>query len=88
MLIFFSEFMWIVLYGLSILVGLICDDLNSSTTSFIILGVAGLEFSVGFLILLLFRNTNNSYYLTKKEVNSSTSNTNPINSLLTNQINF
>jgi NADH:ubiquinone oxidoreductase subunit K len=65
-----------------------CDDLNSSTTSFLILGVAGLEFSIGFLILLLFRNTNNSYYLTKKETNSLKSNTNPLNTLITNQINF
>jgi len=88
MLIFFSEFMWIVLYGLSILVGLINDDLNSTTISFLILGVAGLEFSLGFLILLLFRNTNNSYYITKKEVHSNKLNLNPINQILTTQINF
>jgi len=80
--------MWIVLYSLSILVGLINDDLNASTLSFLILGVAGLEFSIGFLILLLFRNTNNSYYLTKKEVSMNKSHANPINQLITNQINF
>jgi len=88
MLIFFSEFMWVVLYSLAILVGLINDDLNSSSISFLILGVAGLEFSLGFLILLLFRNTNNSYYLTKKETASNKSTLNPINQFFINQINF
>jgi len=73
---------------MSILVGLLNDDLNSSTLSFLILGVAGLEFSVGFLILLLFKNTNNSYYLTKKDGGLSKANTNPLNQLVFNQINF
>jgi NADH:ubiquinone oxidoreductase subunit K len=88
MLIFFSEFMWIILYSLSILVGVLTDDLNSSSISFLILGVAGLEFSIGFLILLLFRSTNESYFLTKKELASNKSNLNTINRLITNQVNF
>ena len=33
-------------------------------------------------------NTNNSYYLTKKEVSMNKSHANPINQLITNQINF
>jgi NADH:ubiquinone oxidoreductase subunit K len=80
--------MWIILYSLSVLIGTLSDDLNSTSLSFLILGVAGLEFSVGFLILLLFRNTNESYFLTKKELSSNKSNLNTINRLITNQINF
>lgn len=88
MLVFFSELMWISLYTLSIFVGMLCDDLNSTSMSFLILGVAGLEFSLGFLLLLLFKNTNNSYFLTKKEGASNKGNLNPINKIVFNQINF
>jgi hypothetical protein len=69
-------------------VGVISDDLNSTSTSFLILGVAGLEFSIGFLLLLLFRNTNDSYFLTKKDLTSNKFQLNPINKLLTTHINF
>jgi len=71
-----------------VIVGVISDDLNSTSTSFLILGVAGLEFSIGFLLLLLFRNTNDSYFLTKKDLTSNKFQLNPINKLLTTHINF
>jgi hypothetical protein len=88
MLIFFSELVWVILYTLTILVGLINDDLNATSLSFLLLGVAGLEFSLGFLILLLFKNTNSSYFLTKGEAVHSKSHLHSINKLVGSQINF
>jgi NADH:ubiquinone oxidoreductase subunit K len=39
------------------------DDLNLLSTSIFILGLAGLEYSVGILLLILFKNLNNTLEL-------------------------
>ena len=62
-LLFYSEITWLVLYCFSILVASINDDINLMTNTFFILGLAGLEFSFGFLLLILFKNFNISLNL-------------------------
>lgn len=62
-LLFYSEITWLVLYTMSVLVASINDDLNLMTNTFFILGLAGLEFSFGFLLLILFKSFNVSLIL-------------------------
>ena len=62
-LLFYSEITWLTLYCFSILVASINDDINLMSNTFFILGLAGLEFSFGFLILILFKNFNLSLSL-------------------------
>jgi len=62
-LLFYSELTWLVLYTLSILLGSINDDLNLVSLTFFILSLAGLEFSVGFLLIILFKSFNTSLKL-------------------------
>lgn len=57
-LLIYSEITWITLFCYTILIGSIIDDLNSFTLSFFILGLASIEFCVGFLLIILFRNLN------------------------------
>ncbi len=72
-LLFYSEITWLTLYCFSILVASINDDLNLMSNTFFILGLAGLEFSFGFLLLILFKNFNISLNLSDKEKNLSQS---------------
>ena len=62
-ILFFSELIWLVLYVMSILLGAIYCDITLLSTSFFILGVAGLEFSLGMLLAILYKNTNESLNL-------------------------
>lgn len=79
-LLFYSEVTWLVLYCFSTLVASINNDINIMSNTFFILGLAGLEFSFGFLLLILFKNFNISlnlinsknlsqYYLNSKNIN-------------------
>lgn len=47
--------MWIILYVLSLLYGSINDDINLYSISFFLLALAGLEFSFGLLLVVLFK---------------------------------
>ena len=51
----YSEIMWIVLYVLTLVYGNINDDINLYSLSFFLLALAGLEFSFGLLIVVLFK---------------------------------
>lgn len=62
-LVFYSELIWIILYCYVLLESAINDDLNLLSTSIFILGLAGLEYSVGILLLMLFKNLNNTLEL-------------------------
>lgn len=61
-LLFLSELAWVFLYTYTILISGFTDDLTLLTLSFFILGLAGLEFSLGFILVILvnffFKNTN------------------------------
>ena len=59
------------MYCFTILIASINDDLNLMSNTFFILGLAGLEFSFGFLLLILFKNFNVSLNLSDKEKNIS-----------------
>lgn len=54
-LLFISEIAWIVLYNYVIIVGSINDDLTIMSTCFLLLGFAGLEFSIGMLLVIIFK---------------------------------
>lgn len=54
-LLIFSEIVWIVLYCYTILTGVINDDLTLLTNSFLIIGLASLEFVLGYLLIILFK---------------------------------
>lgn len=54
-LLFISEITWIVLYNYVILVGSINDDITIMSCCFFLLGFAGLEFSIGMLLVIIFK---------------------------------
>ena len=52
----FSEIVWVILYVLTVFFGSLIDDINLYSLSFFLLAFAALEFSIGILILVLFKN--------------------------------
>ena len=66
-LILFSEIVWVILYVLTIFYGTIIDDLNLYSLSFFLLALAGLEFSIGILLLVLFKNYRIDYIFSNNE---------------------
>ena len=57
----FSECVWLIVYSFSVLIGLNLEDLNLISNTFFVLGLAGIEFSIGFLLLILFKKFNISF---------------------------
>ena len=55
-----SELIWLTLYVITIYYGILFSDITLLTFSFFILGFSGLEFSIGMLISILFKNLNES----------------------------
>lgn len=70
-ILFISELIWIILYTLGILLGAIYCDITLLSMSFFILGVAGLEFSIGILLSILYKNLNESLNL---DINNKSTN--------------
>lgn len=62
-IILYSEVMWVVLYSFTSITGIINDDLILTSTSFFLLALAGLEFCIGFIITIFFRNFKKSFEL-------------------------
>ena len=56
MIILYSEVVWVILYSYTTVIGTINDDLILTSTSFFLLALAGLEFCIGFILIILFRN--------------------------------
>jgi NADH:ubiquinone oxidoreductase subunit K len=54
---------WVVLYSYTTITGVINDDLILTSTSFFLLALAGLEFCIGFIIIIFFRNFKKSFDL-------------------------
>jgi len=52
----YSEVVWIILYTYVVIVGSINNDLNVLGTSFYILAIAGLEFAIGIILIVYFKN--------------------------------
>jgi NADH:ubiquinone oxidoreductase subunit K len=61
--ILYSEIMWVVLYSYTAVTGTINDDLILSSTTFFLLALAGLEFCIGFIITIFFKNFKKSFDL-------------------------
>lgn len=59
----YSEIIWVLLYSYTILSGIFNDDLTLTTTSFFLLALAGLEFCIGFIIIIYFKNFKKSFDL-------------------------
>lgn len=57
-LLFYSELTWIILYCFVLIQGAINDDITLLSTSIFILGLAGIEYGLGILILLIFKQIN------------------------------
>ena len=57
-LLFYSELIWIILYVYILIQGVINDDLILLSTSIFILGLAGIEYGLGILLLLIFKQIN------------------------------
>lgn len=55
-LLFYSEITWIVLYCYVLTSGAINDDLTLLSSSIFILGLAGLEYGVGIILIIIFKN--------------------------------
>jgi len=56
LILLYAELTWIILYVCSCYLGSLNDDLNLISLTFFFLALAGLEFCVGFLIIILLRN--------------------------------
>jgi len=57
-LLFYSELTWILLYVYILIQGAINDDIILLSSGIFILGLAGVEYSIGILILLIFKQIN------------------------------
>ena len=62
-IILYSEIVWVVLYAYTTIIGTINDDLTLTSTSFFLLSLAGLEFCIGFIITIFYRNFKKSFDL-------------------------
>lgn len=62
-IILYSEIVWVVLYAYTTIIGTINDDLTLTSTSFFLLALAGLEFCIGFIITIFYRNFKKSFDL-------------------------
>jgi len=65
-LILFSEIVWVILYASSTILGIINDDIVTMSLTFLSLGLAGLEFSLGVLLLTLYKLNTGSIFIWKK----------------------
>ncbi len=62
-IILYSEAVWVVLYCYTTVTGTINDELILTSTSFFLLALAGLEFCIGFLIVIFYRNYKKTFEL-------------------------
>lgn len=52
----YSESIWVTIYTLSVILGIYNDDLNLISLTFLSLGLASLEFSIGLVLVVLYKN--------------------------------
>ena len=65
--------MWVFLYSFTLVLGAYNDDLLLLSLAFYFLGLAGVEFSLGLLLIVLFKNYNESPDFEKDQSISSSS---------------
>lgn len=57
-LLFYSEVTWIILYCYVLVSGSINDDITLVSSSIFLLGLAGLEYGIGIILIIIFKNIN------------------------------
>ena len=77
---FYSELTWIILYCYVLVTGAINDDITLLSSSIFLLGLAGLEYGIGIILIIIFKNVNNKLELneldTEKKIYKIQSNSN------------
>lgn len=63
-LLFYSELTWITIYCYVLVLGAINDDITLLSSSIFILGLAGLEYGLGILLIIIFKNINSNLEFT------------------------
>ena len=81
-IILYSEIVWVVLYCYTTITGTINDDIILTSTSFFLLALAGLEFCIGFIITIFYRNFKKSFDL---DTFKNLSNKNTVKQISTNR---
>lgn len=66
-LLLFSEIIWGCLYIITLILGVYIDNCFLISLSFLLLALAGLEFSIGLLLLVFFKNINNTLFFTEDD---------------------
>lgn len=66
-LLFYSELTWITIYCYVLVLGAINDDITLLSSSIFILGLAGLEYGLGILLIIIFKNINSKLEFTDIE---------------------
>jgi len=72
-----SEVIWLILYGYAVIVGVYVDDIHLFTLSLLILTLASVEFSIGFVLIIFFK----KIFKTTKTDNLDTSDWTVVNKL-------
>ena len=57
-MLFYSEVTWVVIYCYVLILGAINDDITLLSSSIFILGLAGLEYGLGIMLIIIFKNIN------------------------------
>ena len=81
-IILYSEIVWVILYCYTTITGTINDDIILTSTSFFLLALAGLEFCIGFIITIFYRNFKKSFDL---DTFKNLSNKNTVKQISTNR---
>ncbi len=50
-----SEIIWVVLYNYSLIAGVMVDDLQMHTLALLLIALASVEFSMGFILIIFFK---------------------------------
>jgi hypothetical protein len=66
----YSEIIWVVLYCCIVIVGIVNDDMVLISTSFLIMALAGLEFCIGFILSIFFKNFKKTFSLLNNKKNN------------------
>lgn len=81
-IILYSEIIWVILYCYTTVTGTINDDIVLTSTSFFLLALAGLEFCIGFIITIFYKNFKKSFDL---DTFKNLSNKNTVKQISTNR---
>lgn len=66
----FSEITWLILYCYTIVIGISNNDTTLISNSFFILAFASLEFSIGLILVIVFKNNMKSINLDDDSINN------------------